>query len=249
MNTLKLSMTVFIGLILSISIALSGFFVGHGIYKSRALDRYVTVKGLVEKRVQANIAQWDIDYRVTGDDLQKLSDQMAHNQKLVFDFLSAHGFKPEEMNAQAMSVIDQYAKEYGGPEKPTHRYIIKGGVTLRSSNVDLVKSVSQLAPSLIEKGIALAGNDYDANPKYMYTQLDQIRPELLREATQSARRMAQQFALDSNSQLAGIRRANQGQFQVLDKNGGAGGYNENQLKSIVKTIRVVSSIDYYLVSK
>ena len=46
--------------ILAGGIALGGYFIGNSFLKTRLQDRYVTVKGLSEREVAANLAIWNI---------------------------------------------------------------------------------------------------------------------------------------------------------------------------------------------
>jgi hypothetical protein len=77
----------------------------------------------------------------------------------------------------------------------------------------------------------------------LYTALSERKPEMIAEATSEARRAAEQFALDSGSRVGRIRRANQGLFVILPRDRAPGVEESSQLE---KTVRVVSTIDYYL---
>jgi hypothetical protein len=66
---------------------------------------------------------------------------------------------------------------------------------------------------------------------------------MIAEATARAREAAEQFAHDSHSEIGGIREANQGVFEILPRDQAPGISEESQ---IVKTVRVVSTIDYLL---
>ena len=60
---------------------------------------------------------------------------------------------------------------------------------------------------------------------------------MIEEATKNARAAAQKFAEDSDSTLGKIRRANQGQFSIYDRDS-----NTPQMKRI----RIVTTVEYYL---
>jgi hypothetical protein len=66
---------------------------------------------------------------------------------------------------------------------------------------------------------------------------------MIGDATARARESAEQFARDSRSSLAGIRTANQGVFEILPRDQAPGISQESQ---IVKTVRVVSTVEYFL---
>lgn len=245
----KISFTAILVFAIFFSNAVAGLFIARSIYQWRATDRYASVKGLAELKVKADLAIWDIGYKITGDDLSKLTTESLKTQKIISSFLTKNGFTPSEIEIQSTEVLDQYAREYQS-DKPQHRYIMTGGLTLRTQKVDAVRQVSQMSTELIQQGIVLATRDSTIqNPCYLFTKLDEIRPQMLERATKSARLVAEQFASNSNSQLGVIRRASQGVFQILSVDSNAGqdyGDSSSEAGSINKTIRVVVSIDYML---
>ncbi len=211
--------------------------------------RYVSVKGIAECPVRADLAIWDIGYRIAGDNLGELTAKSLENQKIIADFLANQGFSMEEIELQRVEVLDQFAREYGG-DKPRHRYILTCGITLRTAKVELMHGVSQKGAILLQRGVVLMNkNDYLPNPRYFYTKLDNIRPKMLEQATKSARIAAEQFAINSGSKIGSIRRANQGVFQILglDSNAGSSyGSDNDQIGNMNKIVRVVVSLDYIL---
>lgn len=239
----------FIVVILSIAIgnALVGWFIATSIYKCRNNDRYVSFKGVAECQVKADLAIWDIGYKITGDDLVKLTAESLKNQKIITDFLSQNKFALNEIEIKRVEVVDQYAREYSSV-KPLQRYIIIGGVVLRTPKIDLVRQVSQSSYILIQQGIVLMNKDESLpNPRYFFTKIDEARPQMLERATKSASLVAKQFAANAGCQIGSIRRASQGVFQILsiDSNAGQSYGDENaQIASINKIIRIVISIDY-----
>jgi hypothetical protein len=239
---------IILSALISIGIASSGWFIADGFYRAKTSDQYVSVKGLAEQTVKADIAIWDINYKLAGNDLENLSEQSIIHQKKIIQFLIDNGFSYDMMRIQQTSVIDKYAKEYSN-DKPTQRYIIQGGITVKTSQVALVQKVSQKTGELIKAGIIITAENYTANPSYLFTNLDKIRPHMLEMATKSARLAAQQFAIHSNSHLGGIRRASQGVFQIFSAESDSNqGYraSTDQPKSIDKKVRVVVSIDYFI---
>jgi len=82
-----------------------------------------------------------------------------------------------------------------------------------------------------------SGDGYQSQTEYLFTRLNEVKPEMVEEATQNARETAEKFAADSKSSLGKIKRANQGQFSIeaRDRN-----------NPHIKTVRVVSTVEYYL---
>lgn len=75
---------------------------------------------------------------------------------------------------------------------------------------------------------------------------------MITEATRNARASADRFAADSGSKVGSIRSANQGVFSISAADGesvgeGGGGGGASPDSSIMKKVRVVATVDYYLV--
>ena len=69
MNTTRPGVAALVALIVAVGIAAAGAFVGGGFLKSRLDDRFVTVKGISEREVQADLALWPLRYVATGNEL------------------------------------------------------------------------------------------------------------------------------------------------------------------------------------
>ena len=88
-----------------------------------------------------------------------------------------------------------------------------------------------------KKGIVFTGGDYQSQTEYIFTRLNEVKPEMIEEATRKAREVAQKFAADSESTLGKIKKAYQGQFSINPR-------DKNNLH--IKRVRVVSTVEYYL---
>jgi hypothetical protein len=117
------------------------------------------------------------------------------------------------------------------------RYNITSVVTVMSDNVDLVRELMSEQGELLKQGIAVSGQDYQYQVQFLFTNLNDIKPSMIEEATKNARAAADKFAKDSESKLGKIQSANQGQFTVTDRDANT---------PYVKNVRVVSTINYYL---
>jgi hypothetical protein len=241
---------VILGLLVGAGAALGGYFVGQGFYQGRRAERYVSVKGLAEREVKADLAVWTLSFSATGADISAVSTASERDRDLVRTFIAKSGFTDHEIEPLPTRVTDQFANLMGPPNvEAARRYVITAGFEIRTTKVDAVREASQLTGDLIRQGVVLDGRPIEsgaANPAYLFTRLSDIRPAMLAQATKSARALAQQFAADSNSHLGAIRRATEGVFQVMSRDGEVPNPTEERA-TIEKKLRLVSTIDYYLV--
>lgn len=229
---------VVIGLLVAAGLALCGFFVGNGLLRARAADRYVTVKGLAEREVPADLVIWPINYTVTADDLGTLQRRVDESAQKIKDFLVG-SFEVEEISTSASRVTDRQAQgmiAQGGGR--LERYVAEAAVIVRTSRIQAVQSAMERSGVLVRSGVALI-RSYENTTQYLFTALDDIKPEMIREATRDARRAAQQFAEDSGSSVGEIRNAQQGYFSITDR---------DQYSPEFKRVRVVTTVQYFLVS-
>lgn len=234
--------------LVALGLVIGGWALGAQVKATRLSDRYVTVKGLVERKVKSDLAVWPLNYKEAGDDLTAVYTKAEADRKTILDFLAQQGIQTGEIEIGQTSVVDTQANEYGGNARAPHRYIVQQAITVRTQRVDQVAAAAQKTMLLLQKGIVLNAGQ---GPTYKFTGLNSIKPDMITEATRNARAAADRFASDSGSSVGSIRQANQGVFSILpeDEAGAAtgeydGGYNANN--TITKTVRVVTSVEYYL---
>jgi len=229
----------------ALAIGLAGWFIGNGFYKGRAADRYVTVKGVSERDVTADVALWPLRFVATDDDLAKAQADISASAGKTLDFLLKQGIKAEEVEPQQLTVKDQYADPYrSGPVQS--RYIIEQTMMVRTERCQVVAEASRAVGDLVASGVVLSSQGSyggGAGPTFLFTGLTGLKPEMIAEATANARSAAEQFAKDSGSETGKIRKANQGVFVILARDRAPGISESNQIN---KTVRVVSTVEYYL---
>ncbi len=222
--------------ILAIGLLLLGFFIREGMNGFADKERVVNVKGLAEREVQANKVTWPLMFKDLGNDLPTLYNRISQTNDAIIAFLKKNGITQQEISINAPEIIDMQAERYNSNPAP-FRYNITSVIIVTSTQVDKVRKLMSEQSELLKQGIALSGGDYRYNVLYDYTGLNEIKPEMIEEATKNARQAAEKFAKDSDSKLGKIKKAYQGQFSIEDRDANT---------PYIKRIRVVTTIDYYL---
>lgn len=231
-------------------IALAGWFVGNGLTNIRTADRFVTVKGVAEREVKADLALWPIQLAVADEDLSRAQNRINQNVTKVYAFLLDNGIDSSEVELQGLKVTDVQANPYNPPNRAGPRFIIQQTVMVRSLEPEQVKAASQKVGALVNAGVVLSsGPEWGpGGPSYVFRRLNDLKPEMIAQATAEARKAAEQFAKDSKSRLGGIHSANQGVFVILprDATGDAGGAGMPESSQLYKVVRVVTTVEYLL---
>ena len=223
-------------IIVAIGMTVLGGQIKQGINKFVEKDRVVTVKGLAEMEVPANKVTWPLVYKEVGNDLVSLYDKIKSTNQTITNFLKGKGISEEEISMNAPEIIDMQAERYNSNPVP-YRYNVTTVITVTSDKVGLVRNLISEQGELLKQGVAITGGDYRYNVEYDFTGLNAIKPQMIEEATKNAREAAEKFAKDSDSKLGKIKRANQGQFSIG---------NRDANTPYIKHVRVVTTIDYSL---
>ena len=179
---------------------------------------------------------WPLMYKEIGNDISQLYVSLENKNKAIKDFLMKNGISEDEITVSAPEIIDMKAERYVN-ENITYRYNATSVLTVSSGKVDLVRKLISEQSDLLKQGIVITSGDYRYQTQFLFTKLNDIKPEMIEEATKNAREAALKFAEDSDSKLGKIRTANQGQFSITDRDANT---------PYIKNVRVVTTIDYYL---
>lgn len=222
--------------ILAVGLTLVGILLNAGINNFKDRDRVVTVKGLAEMEVQANKVIWPLMYKDLGNDLTTLYTNIQTKNKTIVDFLQANGITSEEISVAPPEIIDMEAERYSN-QAIQYRYNATSVITVTSDDVEKVRKLISGQTELLKQGVAITGGDYRFSTLYDFTGLNDVKPQMIEEATKNARAAAEKFATDSGSKLGKIRNASQGQFTITDRDANT---------PYIKNVRVVTTVNYYL---
>ena len=160
-----------VGALLAVGLIGSGAFVGQGLVNARIGDRSVTVRGLAERDVRADLAVLPLRFTASGDVLSEVQGRIDGDLVIVRRFLTAQGYPEDAVSLGRLEVADtrsrEYASQSGGP-----RFILAQTVGVRSTDVDRVQATSRALNELVRQGVVL--QDY-AGPTYIFTRLNAVR--------------------------------------------------------------------------
>lgn len=227
-------------ILIAAGIILAGYFIGNMHKTGKEYDSYVQVKGLSEREVQADLAVWPINTVLSGNDLKILKTTIEKQNLQVYQFFIEQGFTDEELTKGMVNITDINSNIYGNNPRPGgFRYIAKSDFTVRTSDIKKLQKALGESLNLMSKGIVLGSKNEWRPIEYVFTGLNELKPNMIEEATKNARQVAEKFARDSDSKVGPIRVARQGQFSINDR---------DQNTPEIKIVRVVSTIDFQLIN-
>lgn len=225
------------GLFIGIGLFFAGYQVNRGITNAKESERVIVVKGLSEKEFPADKVTWPIIFKEAGNDLIVLYNKIEQNNQKIISFLTSHGINQNEISISPADIMDYQTERYASKDYQ-FRYNGTSIVTVSSKRIDEVRALIPQITQLLREGVTISANrDYENPIRYEFTQLNDVKPQMIEEATRNARVSAEKFANDSQSKLGKIKTANQGQFSITDR---------DMNTPHIKTVRVVTTVNYYL---
>lgn len=224
--------------IFAFGLTASGYVLGDGLRRSKAAERSVTVRGVSERNVTADLATWSVDFSNQGETLAPVQQSVDRQANAVRAYFTRSGFGGADVTDSNVSVSREQARD-GVPERLT----VRRSIQLRTTDVMKARAAFARQSELLRDGVELSGTTIT----YNFTGLNALKPAMIGEANKNARTSAEQFARDSGAAVGRIKTASQGYFSVGPRDGeqceecsASGGTSPFQ------KVRVVTTIDYDL---
>ena len=221
---------------IGISIVMAAVILAVGLANIITPERSVSVRGLAEREVDADLAVWNMSFSMGENSLESMQKSILEKTEVIKKYLIKHGLEESDFTVKPAAITDNSLNSYMDQTKITYQFVARQTILVRSEKIEAVKSAYADSLELVSAGIAV-NQDYDSKVSYEFTKLNDIKPEMIAEATKNARTAAEQFAHDSNSKVGKIKKATQGLFTIEDA---AVGLEDK------KSVRVVNTVEYLL---
>lgn len=221
--------------VLALGLVVGGYLLGNGLVRAKDADRSVTVRGLAEREVTADLATWTIAYSATAPDLATAQDSADRNSESIRAFFRELGFPADELQPTGVNVSQS-------SDNGVQKFTVRQRMTLRTTDIKRAQSAVRRQFDLVRRGVLL---EEGSGMAFTFTKLNAIKPPMIAEATRDARASAEQFAKDSGTSVGSIKSATQGYFEVLARDGDSGG-GWGVSDTPYKKVRVVTTVNFYL---
>lgn len=222
--------------IIAVGMTAGGYLLGNGLLRAKDAERAVTVRGLAERDVTADLATWTISYSTTSTSISEAQAKVRQDTATIEGFFKELGFPADALQPTGANVSS--STDMNGVTS----YTVRQRLALRTNDIPRAQKAVARQFDLVNRGVFL---EEGSGMAYAFTKLNDIKPAMVAEATKDARASAQQFAKDSDSGVGKIRDATQGYFEVTSRDGDAGG-GWGQADSPYKKVRVVTTVSFSL---
>lgn len=239
------AMTV-LGLLLAIGMASAAFILGVQAKRAVSGQQSITVKGLAEKPIKADAAEWIINVAVSHDTQAGALQAVEKTRKVVETFLQKQGFAKDAWSVDVETLGLHYEETF---VKNRYRQVQKGyeayqNVRVVSKDLAKIKAANKAFLQLRAENHPVVAYA----PQYLVSNLEEIKMSLIADATKNARSRATEFVKQDGVNVGVMKSARQGAFYILpvgSKNANDNHYGGVYDKSTIdKIARVVVTIVY-----
>lgn len=220
--------------ILAVGMIAGGYLLGDGLLRAKDAERAVTVRGLAERDVTADLATWTISYSASSTSLEEAQAKVRRDTQTIEAFFKDLGFARDALQPTGANVTNF-------TNDGITTYTVRQRLALRTRDIARARKAVARQFDLVSRGVFL---EEGSGMAYTFTKLNDIKPAMVAEATRDARAAAQQFAKDSDSGVGKIRNATQGYFEIEARDGEASGWG--MADSPYKKVRVVTTVSFTL---
>ena len=100
--------------VVSLGLVASGYLLGNGLLRAKEAERAVTVRGLAERNVTADLATWTISYSDTGPDLAAVQAKVRADTQAIEQFFAGLGFPKAALQPTGANV-STFTDQLAGP--------------------------------------------------------------------------------------------------------------------------------------
>ena len=199
------------GVALALGLVCSSFVFGWFYTKTKKGDEAVTVTGSARKRIKSDLVVWSAGITYQAPQLADAYRSLSENLPRVRQYLISKGIAENQITISSISTTTlKKQDENGGETSEITGYSLRQQVEVRSNEVDKISQIAREATELINQGILIESN----SPQFYYTQIGDLKIEMLGEAAKDAKTRAEKIAESTGNKIGSVRSARMGVMQI-----------------------------------
>jgi hypothetical protein len=199
------------GAALAIGLVMSSIIFGWFYSKSKKGDEAITVTGSAKKRIKSDLVVWSAGVSSQSAQLSEAYKQLSNSVPQIKQYLVSKGVPEDQMTVSSISTTTLKKQNENGVEtSEITGYSLQQRVEVKSNDVDKIAQIAREATELINQGILIESNA----PQYYYTQIGDLKIEMLGEAAKDAKERAEKIAASTGNSIGPVRSARMGVLQI-----------------------------------
>jgi hypothetical protein len=233
-------------LIFSVALIFAASVLGYQVKQIGAGRETISVKGLAEKPVKADRAEWRVQIQVRGDTIPDALAKLRRERPQLDAFLAGAGFEKDSITDSSEAVEPNYEQvegRNGNLRSVQQGHIARQSLVVNTADIPRITAASRAIVQFESEGHPVSYGE----PQYLVSNLEEVKMSLIAAAMQNSRTRAGEFAKSGDVEVGRMRSASQGAFYILAAGGDqdvsdwGGAYDKS---TVDKVARVVVTVDY-----
>lgn len=227
-----------LGLFLALGIVISAIVVTNNLSKNA-----ITVTGSAYKIVTSDSASWTFELYAKANNKTEAYKSIQKQIPTVKAYLKEKGIDEKDIEVllpHGYEVYKTYPNGYSSEEVIGYKYTQP--VKISSKDVEKIKEISTDSQTLLEKGVNIGSY---SDPEYQYSDLANLKVQLLEEATKDAKARANSMLKANRNHTGQIKQVRMGVFQITSPDStdvSDGGINDSS--TIEKKVTAVANVTF-----
>ena len=228
---------------LIMALAVGGGLVKVGAGFAARTDNGITVTGSAKTTATADNVVWTLNVALSSPLVADAVKKVGSDVDAVTQYLTEGGMSKDALTLGSVSTYANEEWQNGNNTGRILSYRASRDITVRTSDVQLVYTLSQGIGSLLQTGVNV--NNY--GPQYYISTLPELRPQLLEEAMLDAKTRAVAITKAVGGSVGAVQSVKSGVFQVttpdstMVSDGGA--YDTSTIeKTVTSTVSVTFAV-------
>ncbi len=200
-----------IGTALALGLIVSSLILGWSYSRKQKGDEAITVTGSAKRRITSDLVVWSAGVSAQAPGLSEAYKQLSASTPRIKEYLLSKGIPEDQMTVSSISTIQQKGRDSDGMEtSQILGYTLSQSIEVRSNDVAKIAQIAREATELIDQGILIESSA----PRYYYTQIGDLKIEMLGEAAKDAKERAERIAQSTGNSIGAVRSARMGVLQI-----------------------------------
>jgi len=204
----------------------------------------VQVKGFATQEITSNLGVFQALIQASNADLKLAYDQLAIHKGRVEEFLKKNKVESAIVSWGAVNIQEKnVVNENGHTLNQVYEYVLTQDFKFQTANVAQVQQLAAAISDLMKDGVRLT----TYAPVYLYTDLENLKVEMIGNATENAKKRAKIISEKGKFKLGNVAQVRVGIFQITPLHStDVSDYGVNDTTTIQKEIKCVVDIDYFV---
>jgi len=201
--------TVAASVILGVGLIVSALVFGLFFYESRKQVNTVKVVGIAVQRYESDLVKWNmtIDESVGLDQLDVAYRRLKARMDKLIKLLTDTGVQKDDITVKPVNSYPQYNRDGVVTGYKAEQYVYA-----LAKDIDKVEQLALNPEAMSQAGVVIT----NSNLSYFYSQVDQLKKDLLASATTNARERAVQILKETDMKIGKLLSLRAGVFQITE---------------------------------